>query len=283
MTLRNRAALAAPLAAALLAVQPLAWAQGEAPAEAPGGGAAAATSPRTPAEAELLFRRANDTFLSGAPAEAARLYTLLVEAGFGSADVHYNLGTAALKAGDLGVAVLAFERALRADPGHEDARANLEAALERNVDEVVGADEGPPFFERLARRLPVAPIAWGFAGAWVLLFGGLLLRRLQRLRGLATTAAVLGGVASLLLGAALADLYWYRETVHRAVVTAPAVSVRKGPAPRFETAFEIHQGLVVRALEADGPYLRVQLANGLEGWVRRTDVEPIGRAGLHSP
>ena len=260
----------------LLVAGPAAAAE-EAEAEGP------VVAPRSEAEAELLFRRANDTFLEGKQSEAARHYQLLVQAGFGTADVQYNLGTAALKAGDLGIAVLAFERALRADPGHEDARANLEAAVARNVDEVVGADEGPPFFERVARRVPVVPVAWGFVVAWVLLFAGLFLRRIGRLRGVATLVATLGLVGSLTLGAGLADLFWYREYVHRAVVTAHTVSVRTGPSPRFETAFEIHPGLVVRTLEADGPYLRVQLANGLEGWVRRTDVEPIGQIQLDSP
>ena len=56
----------------------------------------AAVAPRSEAEAELLFRRANDTFLAGKPGEAARHYQVLVAAGFGTSDVHYNLGTAAL-------------------------------------------------------------------------------------------------------------------------------------------------------------------------------------------
>jgi hypothetical protein len=265
---------------------------GGAPAQAEGQPASPSASPpvatgslTTPGnsdEAELLFRQANDAFLAGHYDEAQALYHRLIDAGFGTADVHYNLGCAALKAGRIGEAVLAFERALRLDPGHEDARANLEAALSRNVDELVGADAGRPFFERLARRLPYRFVAWGFVATWALFFLSLLLRRLAPIRWAATLAASLGGLGVVVLGLLLADLTWYRDLVHRAVVVAEAASVRKGPSPRFETAFEVHQGLVVRHLETDGPYVRVRLANGLEGWIRRTDVEAVAEGEVDS-
>ncbi len=240
------------------------------------------TTPRNADEAELLFRKANDAFLAGHYDEAQDLYHRLIGAGFGTADVHYNLGCAALKAGRIGEAVLAFERALRLDPGHEDARANLEAALSRNVDELVGADTGRPFFERLARRLPYRIVAWAFVATWAIFFLSLLLRRLAPIRGVASLVASLCGLGIVVLGLLLADLTWYRDLVHRAVVVAEAASVRKGPSPRFETAFEVHQGLVVRRLETDGPYVRVRLANGLEGWIRRTDVVAIAEGEVDS-
>jgi Ca-activated chloride channel homolog len=46
--------------------------------------------------------------------------------GRDSADAHYNRGNALAKAGDLDAAIAAYQRALELDPGHEDARYNLD-------------------------------------------------------------------------------------------------------------------------------------------------------------
>ncbi|RMG10897.1 MAG: tetratricopeptide repeat protein [Deltaproteobacteria bacterium] len=241
-----------------------------------GGGAAAGAidAPTNDAEAELLLRQAEEAVQRGALEEALQRYRALVEGGYGTADVWFNIGTLALRAGHTGEAVLALERAVRLDPSDADARANLEVARARNVDELVGAAGGPPFFERLARALPPRPVVWGFAAAWVALFTGLLLARLRPKRWVRVLTA-LSLVAVLLLGSASLLVIWYREASDEAVVMADAAEVKAGPGPDFDTAFEIHEGLIVKIVDREGPYLRVRLANGLEGWVPSRSVARI--------
>ena len=237
---------------------------------------ALADPPSNASEAELLFRRANDAYLAGHYDDARSDYWQVVEGGFGTADVYFNLGNAALKAGKLGEAVLAYERALRRDPGDDDARANLALARKRNVDKVVGGGSGPPFFARLARVLAPGPVTVAFLVAWGLLFLGLLgLRLFRRRRLVLSLVAALGLLGSVAAGALLADVAWYREHVVEAVVMDPVIPVRKGPAPRFDTAFELHEGFEVRLLGHDGPYVQIRLANGLEGWVLRRSLKTI--------
>lgn len=232
--------------------------------------------PRTQADADLLFREANDAFLTDDFDGASRVYRAIVVGGFGTADVHYNLGNADFHAGRLGEATLGYERALRAEPSHADARANLRVVRKRNVDKLVGASDGPVFFERLGRAVAPAPVTWAFLGAWLLLFTSVLFRRVGiGGRGWTGLLAGVSLVLSLGLGALLGTVVWYREKVVQAVVTGKVVQVRKGPAPKFEVAFEVHEGLTVRTLEIDGPYQRVRLDNGLEGWLLRSRVQQI--------
>jgi tetratricopeptide (TPR) repeat protein len=231
--------------------------------------------PRSRQEAELLLRRADDAYLDGRFDEAARVYRAVAEGGYGSADVWFNLGNAAWQAGRVGEAVVGWERALRRDPRHEDARANLRLAREQVVDRVVGAAP-PPALERIGARLPAGRIAWGLAGAWLLMAGAVVLRRrAKRRRTLLALVASAGLLGSLALASLTAVVVWYHEAVERAVVVKPVVQVRSGPAPRFDPAFEIHEGLVVRVVDRDGPYLRVRLDNGRSGWVLRRSMETI--------
>ena len=237
---------------------------------------AGSTLPRTRAEAELRLRQGNDAVLAKHYDAALADYQALVDAGFGTGDVYFNLGNAALGAGKLGEAVLAYERALRRDPGDDDARANLALARKRNVDKVVGGGSGPPFLARVARVVAPGPVTVAFLVAWGLLFLGLLgLRLVRGQRLLLSLVATLGLLGSVAAGGLLADVAWYRDHVVEAVVMARVIPVRKGPAPRFDTAFELHEGFEVRLLDHDGPYVQIRLANGLEGWVLRRTLKTI--------
>jgi len=51
--------------------------------------------------------------------------------------------------------------------------------------------------------------------------------------------------------------------------------VREGPERALKPAFELHEGTTVKVLEARGDLARVQLQNGLTGWVASSDLEVI--------
>ena len=68
--------------------------------------------------------RYQETDFSG----ALDAYETVLQAGFESADLHYNLGNAYFKTGSLGFSILSYERALKLDPGDPDIRANLDLA-----------------------------------------------------------------------------------------------------------------------------------------------------------
>ena len=231
--------------------------------------------PSSRSEAEMLLRRADDAYLDARYKEALLHYRAVAEGGFGTADVWFNLGNACWRDGRLGEAVLAWERALLRDPRHRDARANLSLARSSLIDDVVGAAPAPAV-ERLARRMPLAPVVWGLAGAWMLtVLAWLLRRRKGSRRRLLALAAACGLLAVMALGALSAIGIWYHEVVERAVVTKPVAQVRAGPAPRFDAAFEVHEGLVVRIIAYEGPYARVRLDNERDGWILRRAIQGI--------
>jgi tetratricopeptide (TPR) repeat protein len=220
-----------------------------------------------PAGAEAFVKQAEQSYLARDFTTAEKWYADAINAGAESADLEYDLGTAAAQAGDLGQAVLHLERALRLAPWDADARENLSRIRERRVDKVVGQDLGDSPLQRLLHGLPVAWLSWGFAALWVLAF---LLLALRRVRGL----AIAGAVIALACG----GLAWAADradAIPFGVVTAPVAQVRAGPDPKLPISFEIHEGLKVVLEEREGGYVRVRLANGLEGWIEAQLVEAI--------
>lgn len=212
--------------------------------------------------------------LRGDWAAAATGYAAVLSAGNDSTDLEYDLGTSAAQAGDIGQAALHLERALALSPWDSEARANLERLREHRVDKVTARELGEGPLERLLAGLPVAALSWAFAICWAL---GFLLLALAVLGRASQRAGVTG--ASLAAFGLLCGALWFagghQRAVPYAVVTAKVASVRSGPAPDLKANFEVHEGLKVLVQGRAGDYYRVRLANGLEGFVRADEIEPI--------
>ncbi len=242
-------------------------------------GAEQVASHHTPAEAEGIFRIANDACLREEWETCVDGYGRLIDAGYAGTDVYYNLGTAHLRQGRLGLAILNLERAARLDPSDEDARANLEKARRLRVDKLVGSPEesgqSEPLASRIASRTRGDQFAAGFLALWTL--GGLLLvtRRLTKRPGLFAFVGVLAILVSLPAGAVTLAHAWVRSQAHEAVVIAATAPVRDAPQDGLKPTFELHEGLKVRLMDQEGPFRRIRLSNGLEGWIPVGAVEEI--------
>lgn len=212
-------------------------------------------------------------------ATAAGLYQEALDAGLDAAVVHYDLGNARFKQGELGSAIASYLRALRIDPRHAATRTNLERARAQIKDlELSGGDLPPvlrPFRWVYSRLSANEWLALALA-LWVLTCG---LRVLGHWRPL--PPAWLRGSTRLLLAAALltflvGGLRYQRDFLAgRAVVVAEEVEVRSGPGSGYNLAFRVHEGLPVRVAEDRGDWLRIDLGGELVGWVRPSALESI--------
>lgn len=229
----------------------------------------------SPAHADFLdqaWKRGNDAFLRGDYSDAAAAYEQLDRQHAVSADLYYNLGVTYFRLGRLGPAIWAFERALVIAPDDDDARFNLTQARklagQRARDKLEGA-EREPLWTRVVTYFSPSTEVWMFCGLYVGCFVLLFVRRRasedSRL-AVTTAAAVLGG-AALLSGILLLGRLEL-ERIPYAVILPDTVTVKEGADATFRTSFEVHAGLRVRVLDREQDWLRVRLANGLEGFVR---------------
>ncbi len=232
-----------------------------------------------PAHADLLdeaWKRGNEAHLRGDYKAAAAAYEQLDRQHVVSADLYYNLGVTYFRAGQLGHAIWAFERALVVSPDDEDARFNLvqarKLAGQRAHDKLEGA-EREPLWSRVATYLGPSAEVWLFCGLYLGCFALLFLRRSMAhdSRLAVTTGAAILGTGALLAGLLLLGRV-NLDRIPAAVVLPDRVAVKEGADGNFRTSFEVHGGLRVRVLEREQDWVRVRLANGLEGFVRAEDV-----------
>jgi len=225
------------------------------------------------------WRRGNEAYLHGDYAGAVAAYEEVNRQGVASADLAFNLGDAYFRKGAIGPAIWSFERALALDPGDEDARYNLDRARKlaaRRANDRMEGEEKDPAWMRLVGGLSASTVLWSFVALYLGFFALLAARRWARHE---TRPALTAGVAvlaagALLTGALLAGRV-HLDRIPFGVVLPDAIAVKEGADTNYRTSFDAHAGLRVRIVDSDQDWLRVRLANGLEGWVRAQDIGRI--------
>jgi tetratricopeptide (TPR) repeat protein len=232
-----------------------------------------------PARADFLdqaWKRGNEAHLRGDYAGAVAAYEQLDRQRVVSADLYYNLGVTYFRQGQLGHAIWAFERALVVAPDDEDARFNLaqvrKLADQRAHDKLEGA-EREPLWTRLVTFFSPGTEVWLFCGLYLGCFALLFVRRrmAEDSRLAVTTAAAVLGSAALLAGALLLGRM-NLDRIPFAVVLPDTVAVKEGADNNFRTSFQVHGGLRVQVLDREQDWVRVRLANGLDGFVHAEDL-----------
>lgn len=218
------------------------------------------------------FAAANRLYEEGRFAEAAAGYGAVAAAGYASPTLYFNLGNALLKAGQLGEAIVYYERARALAPRAEDIRVNLAYARSLTVD-VLPEAGGSAFLGGLVRLRDAVSAEEALCGAAVALWVAALALALARLRP--GTRRVAQGVLILALVAlattgALAGLKVHEAAAgRRAFIVIPEVAVRSGPGETFTARFTLHEGTGIEVLREAGGWTEIQLTATMNGWVPR--------------
>lgn len=202
--------------------------------------------------------------------QAERLFGGALALGVENADLYTNQGNAALQAGRLGGAVVAYRRALRLDPDHDRALQNLDYARSL-LPEWVPRRERSPLFDSFFfwhRSLSRSERATGGAVLFALAcaLGGAAVRwrsPLARTSSIVLAAGWAALLVSLLLDsrARLAD---------EVVLTAPETVVRSADSIHAPARFAhpLPAGTEARVVERREGWLRIRMASGRDGWVQ---------------
>ncbi|MYN65180.1 MAG: tetratricopeptide repeat protein [Acidobacteria bacterium] len=223
---------------------------------------------------EAFFEEGNRLYQEGDFAGAVALYERILETGVESGELHYNLGNAWFRLGEMGPAVLHYERARRMMPRDDDLRANLELARSLTVDEITPL---PGFWLlRVARwwidllsrpvLLAVVTLTWLTAmGALIVAVAG----RAESLLAWSRRVAAVAGGLTLVFGLSLMARELGVGRPDEAVIMAAAAAVHSAPSDDRELLiFTVHEGTRVRVERRSDAWVEIVLEDGRVGWVR---------------
>jgi len=233
-----------------------------------------AGSPSLAADIGSDFDAANKLYEQGKFSEAAAAYQKLLDAGAPAEAIHFNLGNAWFKAGQLGRAIAEWRLAERSSPRDPSVRFNLQFARKR----VTGSDApAGVLWQRALRSLTLnewTVLASVLLWVWFLLLALREFKPMLRkvLSGYTSTA----GLGALLLAVCLAGAAALQFNTRPAVVIVPEAIARTGPLDEAKVLHQLRDGTEVVVLdekevtvgESKQTWLQVRDNARRIGWVK---------------
>jgi tetratricopeptide (TPR) repeat protein len=229
---------------------------------------------------EQLFQQGNQMYQLERLEEARAAYEGIVAMGYGSGELFYNLGNTYYRSGEIALAILSYERALRYIPQDEDLRHNLQLANLLITDRI----EPTPrlffleFWDDLKNAISLQGTTWLAYLAYLLVFASLTLLFLARTY-LLKRIGMMSAVVSLFLFATLLFLFAAKladfTEENEAIVMEPVVTVKNSPDAGSSDAFVLHSGVKVEITDSVNEWIEIRLADGKIGWIVLSGVQRI--------
>ena len=230
---------------------------------------------------DSLWNSANQAYMEGRWTDAVADYELISGMGLESAALYCNTGDAYFKDGNVPMAILFYERALKLDPSYEDARYNLQLLNSTIQDRI---DPIPDFILKVwAKDICYLMDSDAWAVCFIVLLAltlGLVLLFILGATAAGRRIGFFTGIVTMLLAvASLSFSLWQKNdymSADDAIVMRPVTSVKSSPSSEASTdLFILHEGTKVTILDVVGNWSNIELADGRQGWMLSRDIETI--------
>ncbi len=216
------------------------------------------------AQSTDVFAKANEEYAAGRFREAIELYDGIVRLGEYSAALFYNVGNAQYRVGDLGQAILNYQRALTLEPFHPEAATNLRLVR----DKAPALELRKTSVERIASWFTASQYTIAAAVSfWIAAFA-LAMRLMARSRSRAWTLIFV--LALLVFGTCLFGLRTLETGSHGkalAIVIGNKIDARLATADNAGTVLALPPGSEIKILSTRGDWAYAELPNDLRGWI----------------
>ena len=224
------------------------------------------------AQSDAQFAKANQEYAAGHFKEAVDNYEALVRSGEWSANLFYDLGNAYFRAGDLGRAILNYERALALDRHHPETEANLRIVR----DEARALELTPSTPERFLQFAGSNAFAIAAAIAfWTGIFSIAALIFAQRRTWRAITLPILSLSIFVLAVFAVYEIGNGKRGKALAIVTSDGVEARLATADNANSVLALPAGSEIKIVSRRGDWIYAALLNNLRGWIPAKSAEEV--------
>lgn len=224
-----------------------------------------------------LQARAEKAYAARQYKDAVKAYEQMLEQGFTSWKLYYNLGNACYKNNELGKAIYYYELANKAEPNNEDIKTNLRLANDKTIDKIESKEN---FFLGAIKSGLVQALSttgWAWLSIVSLVTGLLFLLIffisenviLKRIGFFASGLFMVVFIATMVLGFSALN---NKQQIKFAIVLSREVKVMAEPTDVSASKFSLHEGTRIKVLETNEEWTNIRLENGNEGWLKTNAV-----------
>jgi hypothetical protein len=227
-----------------------------------------------------MYIQAGKDYSEGRFEQALIGYQAIVDSGYASPDLYYNMGNAAFRSNKLGFAVLYYEKALKLDPSHEESQKNLAHISRYKEDQLENVPE--LFIRRWVRSVyqlfslrvwsytAIGLFAIMLAGILIYIFSsGLALKKMGFFTGL---TAIILFILSL---TAAVNRHSEFVSPDSAIIINPSVVVKSTPSLSGTDLFVLHEGTKVKTDERVSGWIEITISDGRVGWIPEESLSVI--------
>lgn len=221
---------------------------------------------------EQAFMQANHYYNESRYDSALVIYKSIIDEGYTSVPLLYNMGNTYFKLKDYPMAILNYEKALKLDPTNEEVKENLSIANALITDKI---EPLPVFFltkiwNNISNQLT--------ANAWAITSLLLLALTMLSIFFYITTRKIGVKKATFFTNIIFALLFicamiisYQKHTIlnthNEAIVIVPTITVKSSPSSSGVDLFVLHEGSKVIVMDSERDWDKIKIADGSIGWV----------------
>jgi tetratricopeptide (TPR) repeat protein len=227
-----------------------------------------------------VFKIGNDAYLKNNFGLAISSYRQLINEGYQSSELYYNMGNAYFKTDSIANAILYYEKAKKLAPADEDVLANLKLANLKTIDKTEAREQ---LFIKTWWNDFVTSYS---ADSWAILciislfiaFVMLLVFRIstsylqKQIYFILFLVLIVGSGFFFVLAS---SNYKLETDSAQAILFNSSATIKSAPAESSKDLFIIHEGAKVNIIEKENEWIRIRLDNGNEGWLPENAVRMI--------
>ena len=218
------------------------------------------------------FEQANFYYNEARYDTAVVIYESILDDGYVSAPLLYNIGNAYFKMRDYPMAILNYEKALKIEPDNDEIKQNLAIANALITDKI---EPVPEFLlSKLWRSIGNELSANEWATVTLVLLAlvliTLFLYLTARTKGLKKSMFF---ICIILIIICLCSIIFasqkrnYMIEHNEAIVIMPTITVKSSPSSSGTDLFVLHEGTKVRIMDVTDNWNKIKIADGSVGWL----------------
>lgn len=224
--------------------------------------------------------KAEEAYAASDYDKALEIYKSVLDKGYESADLYYNVANCFYRKGELAPSILNYERALRLDPSHEDAKHNLSLAESKTVDNIDTL--GRVFLVDCWNSFSNLTSADSWAFISIVLFIITLVSlsvyifvRKIWVRKLGFSVAVIALFFTIISFCSAYTRYNVETSKNQAIVFSQTVTIKSSPDNSGNNLFILHEGTKVNIKSRLGEWVEIITSDGNSGWLPANAIEVI--------
>lgn len=227
------------------------------------------------AGADALLQKGNDYYKEEQYGKAIQIYEKILNSGNESGALYFNLGNAYYKKNRIGEAILYYEKAEKLLPDDENVKFNLKLARSKIEDKIKYPQDF--FLFRWVREVidNLSSFGWAAVGSTLIFLLALCFCCYQLDLGQKIDHLIQKIYLPLIIIAVMSiyPIYYSNKSENIAnygIILQEEVNTLAAPQTGSTKLFVIHEGAKVRIKEKSNQWLKIELLNGKQGWIKKS-------------